>query len=426
MPTNRGQKKTFSEPILRSPMYPNGRGELFLKGEVSSVYQLRIWLPTEKKHLRRSLKTRDYDTAVLKAEEMINEIHGKVASGVKLFGMNLGQLVEKFIEWRQGDVDSGRITPQRLGTIRSQLAAMIRVKGTDLKLEELDQNSFFDWGQMRRRDNPTITNTTIRNETATINQMCEFSYREKYQTHIPKFLFRKLEKEDPAKMRRGIFTKKQYSDLTNFLTEWCYKKNCPDPEVRLHRENIRDLILILSNTAMRIGELLQLRWSDIRGIAPRVDSSGLKVKIAKIYISGDISKHGKERTIFTRGVEYFERVRAAREKDGLWIRPQDLVFPSKKGTRMDDRTFRPEWAEIMNGIGLGDYKQRKLHFYSLRHFAITTRLRDQSVFEVAKLSGTSSTYIDSHYGQPDEQDLIEGALKHTRFEDDGAINEVPW
>ena len=188
----RTQRKTFSERILKSPRYPSGRGELFLREGESPVYQLKIWIPSEQKELRRSLRTTDYETALIRAEEMINKIHGEIAVGAKIFGITLGQLVERYIEHRQKDVDQGEITPERLGTIRSQLRALLRVKSPSLKLSELDADSFLEWRHMRREDNPNVSKVTLRNEIATIGHMFKWSFDAKIQRHIPALRFEKI------------------------------------------------------------------------------------------------------------------------------------------------------------------------------------------------------------------------------------------
>ena len=87
------------------------------------VYQFRMWLKTEKKVLRKSLKTRDLNSAIELAEEKTFEVMNDLKSGKELFGITLKELTERYLAYRQLDVDSGYITPARLGTIRSQINA---------------------------------------------------------------------------------------------------------------------------------------------------------------------------------------------------------------------------------------------------------------------------------------------------------------
>ena len=85
----------------------------------------------------------------------------------------------------------------------------------------------------------------------------------------------------------------------------------------------------------------------------------------------------------------------------------------------------------MNGIGIPqiDYdgdEGRQLSFYGLRHLAITIRLNDNSIFEVAEMAGTSSTYIHNHYAHQTEEMKKQAALKHSKLEGDIMKNEVVW
>ena len=104
-------KKTNAEPLL------GGKGELYRMPRSGDVFQCRIWVPSERTYVRKSLKTTDYETAKLKGEELIFRVLGEVAQGKKLFGISLGELVDKFLEYRWEDVKNGVITEGRFTTI---------------------------------------------------------------------------------------------------------------------------------------------------------------------------------------------------------------------------------------------------------------------------------------------------------------------
>ena len=94
------------------------RGEIYRMSRSGGIYQCRVWIPTEKKYLRRSLKTTDYETAIGRGEKLILETHSDISSGKKLFGITLGELVDEYLKWRQKDVGvEGGITEDGLGTI---------------------------------------------------------------------------------------------------------------------------------------------------------------------------------------------------------------------------------------------------------------------------------------------------------------------
>ncbi len=421
---NPSQRITFSEEVM------NGRALLFLKEDFSPNYYLRMWIPKEGKHIKKSLETSDLETARNRAEEKVLEALQDISVGKQIFGITLGELVEKYLEYRKKDVvlneeKKGQegITIERWGTIRSQLNSLLRIKDPRMKLSEFDADSFYEYRQMRFEDNPKVSLITIRNETATIGAMWKFAYP-KY-TPIPKLEFRpvKISRQMKLEMRRDTFTPDEYEHLTKYFRTWVSKKECPDPQQRINRQFIRDFILILSNTCMRTGELKQMRWSDIRGRASAVDDSGMKVDLITIHIRPETSKTRNFREIITRGGEYFQRIRTYSK----FIGKDDYIFPNSMGANpMDERQMYPLWYDLMEKTGFRDHQQRKLTFYSLRHFAITLRLGDLSIWEVSKLAGTGVQYIEDHYGHFLEEDKKLAALKYTKRKRTGVSKEVVW
>ena len=217
------------------------------------VWQFRMWIPEEGKHLRKSLRTRDFDAAKERAEKLIFETYSDVASGKKIFGVTLQELVDAFLVWREKDVVTGDITKERLGTIKSQTNRLLEYKDGNLKVAELDKNSLFDWAQWRRTEYDA-KKVTIRNEQATINQMIDFGYREGY-CHFPRFDFRKISITQDEIGKRDVFSLQEYDNLVRYMRVYTSKKECPDTNLRKERLIVRDAVLIASNTMVRVGEL---------------------------------------------------------------------------------------------------------------------------------------------------------------------------
>jgi len=406
--------KTFSQDIL------NGKGEVYLMPRSGGVYQFRMWIPDEKKYLRRSLKTTDKETAINRAEKKVFEVHSDLATGRKLFGITLGELVDRYLQWRWTDVEINRITKERWGTIRSQTNALLRVKKSELRVAELDENSFYDWRQMRSIDNPNVSLVTVRNETATIKQMFEYAYREGL-SHFPTLNFRPLSIKKDEIGRRGTFTIEEYDALIGFMRQYVSKKHCADPIEREQRLVIRDYILLLSNTCLRVGELRQMLWSDIVDIKTVIDDLGQSVSLVRMKVRAEISKVRNSREIITRGGEYLKRLK----KNSEFIEPNHYLFSNKDGKhQLGTRVLYRHWFAMMEGIGIDNHQERKLSYYSLRHFGITMRLRvGVSIFDVAAMSGTSVGYIESHYAHIDDKMKIGAALKNLRFSERG-IEEI--
>jgi integrase len=389
-----------------------------------------MWVPAEGQHIKKSLKTKDLDFARARAEQEVLDILQDIRSGKQVFGITLGQLVENYLAYRAKDVALNEktkgqegITAERLGTIRSQLNALLRLKSRTTKLSEFDAESLYEYRQMRFEQNPDISLVSIRNEIATIGAMFKFAYP-KY-TNIPKLKFRpiKITSQMKKDMRRDTFSLDEMRRITRYFRTWVSKKECPDPVERVNRMFVRDFFLILTNTCMRTGELKQLRWSDVKKLEPAKNERGLDVQLITLVIRPETTKTRNERMIVSRGGEYFKRVRTYSK----FLEQDDFIFPNSKGTNpMDERIIYSLWDDLMIKTGFPNHKKRKLSLYSLRHYAITDRLRDLSIWEVSKLSGTGVQYIEDHYGHFLEEDAKIAALKYSRRESVSVPDGVQW
>jgi integrase len=396
-------KKTDAEWLYRD------KGEIYRMSRSGDVYQCRIWVQDEKKYVRKSLKTKDLATARIRGDKLIFQTLSDVASGRKLFGISLGELVDLYLEYRRADVKSGAITEGRFTTIQSQCRALLRTKPRSTKIAELDENSFYEWRQMRLNDNPSITIVTIRNETATIGQIFDFAYRNGY-SHFPTMYFRpiKISRGDIGK--RDSFTLEEYNKMVGFLRTYASKSYCPDDEERTERQKVRDYILTLSNTLMRTGELRQLRWKDVLSYEDLVDDARQKICVVKLHIRKEITKVRRERTILVRGGEYLKRLRSY----SAFTEPTDLLFTNKTGTHpLGTRELYKHWDVVMKSIGIEDHSERKLSYYSLRHFGITMRMKSGApIADVAAVAGTSVAHIETHYRHIDDDVMIKTALRN--------------
>ena len=195
-----------------------------------------------------------------------------------------------------------------------------------------------------------------------------------------------------------------------------------DPDYRTAKSNMmplkkkqffRDMVLLNANNLMRIGELRQLTWGMIKNVKKGKDF------YTEYVLPASICKNRKSRTFIARGGEYLNRIKSYSnftDKDDF------VICNNDDGQQISKTELYRMWKDVMEGIGLENYKQRKLTFYSLRHFAITGRLyAGVPVYEIAKDAGTSLTYIEKHYDHLDMKKLITNASKSFRVDKDGIV-----
>jgi integrase len=383
-------------------------------------WQFRMFVRHDNKDFKCSLRTKDFESAIAKARTLAIKLSHQVEQGILIFGQTLDELVADYIEYRQTDVINGDITKERLGTIRSQLRNMTNIKGGDIKLSELDRDCMYDYQQERKLQSPGVVDVTIRNEQATINAMIQYAYR-KGNIHFEKLNFKKIRIRKDDVGVRSTFTLSEYDQLIVAMRSYVAKKNCPDDDERFERLMIRDYILIASNTYLRVGEQRQLTWGDIDGFETHYDEHEKEVQLVNFTVRAETSKVRQTRKMITRGAEYFIRLKKRTE----YTEPHHLLFSLNGVVPLDARKWQRHWDNLMNEIGIPNHKERKLSFYSLRHFGISMRvMANVSLIDLSKLAGTSVTHIENTYLKYSEAQKRTAALKNFSINADGTINEL--
>ncbi len=381
------------------------------------VWQFRMYIREEKKDYRKSLKTRDLTTALERGRALGSKLLGDVSVGKKVFGLTLSELIEAYCDERERDVRAGNIVAGRLVTIKSQLKHLLEIKGDKLKTSELDRNSIFDWKLLRQEQKGGVSPTTIRNEMATLNHLCSWAYR-KGMIEFERFNFETLRIRPDDFPSRDTFTLDEYERLFTFMRSFTAKSRVEDEAERRERMIARDYVLISANTLMRVGELRQLTWNDVRRIEePTKDDMGKTVTPVHILVRGETSKVRKTREIITRGGNYFRRL----EETYGGIKGNELVFRYlDRNEKLGHRFWSKYWNLLMNGAKIADYKERNITWYSLRHFGISMRVNSgNNILDVAKMAGTSVSHVEKTYLKYDQKRMRKAILKGYVTEDGG-------
>ena len=67
---------------------------------------MRCWISSEKKYVKKSLRTKDLEEAQSKARKLYYSMMGKLDSGQKLFSITSSELVEKYLDFQQTRISS--------------------------------------------------------------------------------------------------------------------------------------------------------------------------------------------------------------------------------------------------------------------------------------------------------------------------------
>ena len=406
----------------------DGLAQIFRVKQSGDVYQFRMYVKDEQKHYRKSLKTSDLETALIRGRELGMELSTNVKQGKRVFGQSIEEAVELYLDDRKTDVDSGLIVKGRWSAISTQLKHFVEIVGRRTKVSELDRGSLFEYSRLRKaiankKTGKTVTDTTVANEQSTINHMMKFLNR-KDISHFDLFDFKKIKIRQDDIGKRDTFKLEEYDKLVRFMRSYVADKNCKDENEKLERMIIRDYVLIASNSCMRGGELRQLKWGDVQRIERVFDENEKEHLLAHIFIHAETSKSKANRKIICRGGEYFERLK----KRQRFTSSEHLVFTSVNGTSgLSSQKWAKHWRALMTGIGvsLKEWKDdRNLTWYSLRHFGITMRVMSNvSILDIAKLAGTSVNHIENTYLKYKEESMRTQAMKSFSITKDGTVLE---
>ena len=384
-----------------------------------NIYQFFMWIDDEKKMLRKTLRTSHLEDAKEKGKDLFLTILSRKNDGKNYFGLTVKQGIEKYLKFKQMEVDSGMITQGRHICIKSHLKHFHsylceRKYETDkstgfyfakVNLKDLHRRSFLKYFHYRKtKSKGLVEDITLKNEQCTINSLVRYLHDEGEMDFIG-FDFPKLKlPNNRDKTRRSTFTIDEYKKLTKELRSYCGRKKCRNESEHINKQVLRHFILIAANTGLRIRELRCLKWNDIIWI------KNIKgKKYVKLAIRGETSKTSKDRMFVTRGGEYFERLR----RISHYSHQLNYVFQTEEETRFSKRIiYGKHWDNLMNKIGISNWKERKLTYYSLRHFYVTMRiLSGCSYSDVAQMCGNSTAQIEKTYYHVSEQKMITEATR---------------
>ena len=395
----------------------------------SKYWYFRTWLDEEKRHLRQSLRTTDLDEAIGKAEKLFIEVRGKAQTGQKYFGITFEELGSDFLAYQNERVETGKITLGRWRTLRTQINRhIVPFIGGRTKVGSIFPSSFYDFAQYRRTNHKDVQEVTIRNEYTTVGALLKFAARRGYVNFpIESLDFEEIKISKGEAGRRDTFTLEEYDWLSRYaLPAWSRlePQSSHSNMMPLKRKQfIRDQILIMANSALRVGEARQLKWNMI---SVKDYDKKSKQTLVEISLPAEIVKTRKARSFLCRGGQYFRRIR----EYSNWTGKDDLVFCNNDdGTPISKTEYYRLWRDLIDYCDTSDKKpdfsSRNITYYSLRHFAITARLYAQiSVFDLAEMSGTSVHHIETHYGHIDLKRQRANALKSFKMDEHGYVEAI--
>lgn len=434
------------------------------RDERQGIYYFRARLDGQKGYVFRTTKTYDRAKAEDYAREQFYELQNLAKQGIT--SLAKGEF-EKVYEDFQRDVLVHKSLPRTTqfdGTYRRYFLPFFQQK----PIRDIDEHVidiYFTWrvnyyaseevrerqtvaAKRKRGRKPaakatrrrsTLSNlkrpspATLKIERGLLKEILSYAARRKLITRVPDIsLPRSQEYKNARTSRRDHFTRSEMKTLRDHLQALATEE--PDANVRknngrfskeqkgarkphaLHRyqrQVLRELVLVLANTGLRIGEALKLTWGDLKRKKTRTGFEYLYLQVR------DGKTGAREVVPKADTVKYLARLKGvcAHTKD------TDYIFQNRDGSPLKEPgvTFKKVLRDLKMLTG-PDGNPRSL--YSLRHTYITNELElgQVSIHDIASNCGTSITYIERHYSHAKvhtkAQELAEKAFGNMDVDED--------
>ena len=137
----------------------------------------------------------------------------------------------------------------------------------------------------------------------------------------------------------------------------------------------------------------------------------------EIIVKKHTAKNRKERKVITRGAwGYMRQIKTFSKHTA---KTDYLFCNNETGNPISKKVFYDLWKKALALIGL-EHSERRLTYYSLRHFGITMRRYAGVSFEdLSLLAGTSFAFIENHYSHVDMGRLVDAATRGFHVDKDG-------
>jgi integrase len=158
---------------------------------------------------------------------------------------------------------------------------------------------------------------------------------------------------------------------------------------------MQQYVLILANCGVRIGELRNLKWNEVRRRTYEEDDNTVRLILnvnGKTEIREVVCNKGTE-VLFERLYDY------RKEQLNAHPSPDTFVFCHQDGTPITSRT--KAFDSMVDDLNLKkNFMGKSRTLYAFRYMYATFRLREEvSPFLLARQMGTSVEMLEQHYGQ---------------------------
>ena len=255
----------------------NGKLLLYTR---NGIFYARVYVGN-RKYVHKTLKTSKVGEARRLALRYLYEIEFKQAESLPLQQVTFNDVINEYVALREREYERSKKDKINTSTKQQTSIYMLRqIKRVvkfwqeycgKLAVEKIDNATLQEYVQWRKnyyhnKDASQIpknaklnpADKTIEWETTLAKTLLKYATDKGYRGNKPLPTYRyKAEK----KITRPAFTLPEYTQIIKAMRNWIRETN--NAEWKYTRELLRDYVLILANTGMRVGELNNLKTNEI-------------------------------------------------------------------------------------------------------------------------------------------------------------------
>lgn len=347
-------------------------------------WTVRIKIPHTEGFVVKSAKTKDDYEARRFAEDLYYELEGKARRGEPIRTPTFRRVFQEWAKAQNIDL-SVRSKKYVNGNVR-RVELWLLQYFADTAIDVVNENRLGDYAEWRQSQMKRPAVHTLKNERTALNQMLRFAKRRGYIREIPEFYIKSAKGNARSDLPESEW-------LTLVESFEAYLARARGRRVRRARFYLKQYVLLLAQSGIRVGEARRLKWRDL---------SQTKTLTGDIRVVLTVrGKTGEREVVCNAGVEFLlQELRSFRH--GELDREPDRdehIFCHRDGSPVI--TYRNGFDRALKDAGvLFSSDGRRRVPYSLRHTYATMRISEGvSVFQLAANMGTSVEMIDSFYGK---------------------------
>ena len=407
----------FERQALESRTFKDGSIYIYRRPDYKKLTWLcRLKIPNMKGYVVRSTKTADEHAAYKFADDLYNQFLVRSLKGEDLNSPNISKVIDSYIARLEPSASRQSIHFKILLVKRARPFFQLK---TFAELDTALISRLIDY-LVKGSRNGSLSPNTIRRLYSDFRHFLNWCVEEGYISAMPRF-----PKVVGEQSQRPHFDTKDWAKLTRYLREFVKVQN---GAVRRSRMMLRDYVLVLANTGIRVGEARTLKWRDVRAVG------GSDERPADIVLTVDgktgvrevVSRSWDIKKSFKRLYDLRMEELATPENAQPEIAADSLIFCHRDGTEIG--SFKKSFRTLLKGAGVeSDSRGHARTIYSLRHTYATNSLQHSvNHYALAKNMGTSVAMLENFYGHTSNVASADELTKRTKRKVSGASSSFSW